>query len=77
MPTQLRRCCPTCCEHTTSVVPEGDGWRIEMVVASAGWLRELMLRLGAEAKVLSPPDWVGIGAVAAAELLARYEPERP
>jgi len=58
---------------TTSVTPDGDGWRIEVSVASEGWLRELLLRLGAEARVLSPPEWVHLGAAAASELLARYE----
>jgi len=58
---------------TTSVTPDGDGWRIEVTVASEGWLRDLLLRLGAEAEVLSPPEWTGLGATAAAELLARYE----
>lgn len=58
---------------TTSVIADGDGWRIEVSVASEGWLRELLLRLGAEAQVLSPPEWVHLGGTAARELLARYE----
>ena len=61
---------------TTSVVPDGEGWRIEVTVASEGWLRELLLRLGAQAAVVSPPEWSGLGAEAAAELLSRYEASR-
>ncbi|MDO8362276.1 MAG: WYL domain-containing protein [Actinomycetota bacterium] len=57
---------------TRSVQPDGDGWLLELSVVSERWLRELLLRLGAEATVLQPPEWVGLGAAAAAELLARY-----
>jgi len=58
---------------TRSATPEGDGWLLEVTVASERWLRDLLLRLGAEAVVLSPPEWVGLGADAAATLLARYD----
>jgi predicted DNA-binding transcriptional regulator YafY len=61
---------------TTSVTPDGPGWLIEVTVASEGWLRDLLLRLGAQATVVSPPEWSGLGADAAAELLSRYEASR-
>ena len=58
---------------TRSVEAVGDGWVIEVTVASERWLRDLLLRLGPDAAVLRPTEWQGIGAAAAAELLARYE----
>ena len=61
---------------TTSVKPDGDGWLIELTVASERWLGELLLRLGAGAEVLSPPEWVTLGADAAGALLARYDATR-
>lgn len=61
---------------TTSVAEDGDGWRIELPVASERWLRDLLLRLGAGATVDSPPEWVDLGRIAAAEVLARYEANR-
>ena len=57
---------------TRSVLPDGDGWRIEVTVASERWLRDLLLRLGAEAHVEEPAEWVHLGATAAAEVLRRY-----
>jgi len=57
---------------TRSVQPDGDGWLIEVTVASERWLSELLLRLGAEAEVLEPPQWRDLGARAATALLARY-----
>ena len=58
---------------TRSVQPDGDGWLIEVTVASERWLRDLLLRLGSEAEVVRPAEWVGLGAAAASELLRRYE----
>jgi predicted DNA-binding transcriptional regulator YafY len=58
---------------TRSVQPDGDGWLIEVTVASERWLRELVLQLGSEAVVVRPPEWVDLGAQAAAQLLRRYE----
>ena len=57
---------------TRSVQQDGDGWRIEVTVASERWLRDLLLRLGAEAHVVEPAEWVNLGATAAAEVLRRY-----
>ncbi|MGB8858326.1 MAG: WYL domain-containing protein, partial [Ilumatobacteraceae bacterium] len=36
-----------------------DGWLIEVPVAGERWLRELLLRLGPDAEVLRPAEWVG------------------
>lgn len=60
---------------TRSVQPDGDGWLIEVTVASERWLRDLLLRLGAEASVVEPAEWVHLGATAAAEVLSRYAEE--
>ena len=58
---------------TRSVQADGDGWLLEVTVASERWLRDLLLRLGPDAQVLRPSEWVRLGAVAAGELLRRYE----
>ncbi|MCX6520348.1 MAG: WYL domain-containing protein [Actinobacteria bacterium] len=54
--------------------PAGGGWQVvELAVASEGWLRQLLVRLGPDAEVVAPPAWRDLGARAAAELLAaRY-----
>lgn len=49
------------------------GWRVDLTVARREWLAELLLRLGAAARVVSPPELAGAGAAAAAELLALYD----
>jgi proteasome accessory factor C len=46
---------------------------VELAVTDERWLRELLLRLGSEAAVLSPDEWRHLGADTAATLLARYE----
>lgn len=58
---------------TRSLERDGDGWRVEVTVASDVWLAELLVRLGAEARVLEPAQWAHLGAQAASALLARYE----
>jgi proteasome accessory factor C len=50
-----------------------DGLEVGLTVASERWLRALLLRLGDGAEVLDPPEWRGLAADAAAELLRRYE----
>jgi proteasome accessory factor C len=52
----------------------GDGSQVvEMVVANESWLRQLLVRLGADATVIAPDEWRELGGRAAAELLAaRY-----
>ena len=51
---------------------EGDALVVRMAVASEQWLRTLLLRLGANAEVLEPPEWRRLGADAAQQLLSRY-----
>lgn len=50
----------------------GDAWEVSLSITSERWLRALLLRLGPHAQVLEPPEWRHLGAVAAAELYARY-----
>ena len=58
---------------TRSVVTDGDVTEVELVVASERWLTDLLLRLGQDATVVSPPEWRDLGARAARRLLAeRY-----
>lgn len=45
---------------------------VDLTVAHEGWLAELLLRLGASATVLAPPEWVDLGARTAVEVLRRY-----
>ena len=58
---------------TRGVTDDGDGVVVELTVANETWLRDLLLRLGAGAVVLDPPEWRTVGADAARRLLARYE----
>ena len=58
---------------TRSLVRHADHLLIEVTVASESWLAELLLRLGADASVVAPAAWSGVGARAAAELLQRYD----
>ncbi|MFM7046245.1 MAG: helix-turn-helix transcriptional regulator [Ilumatobacteraceae bacterium] len=53
--------------------PLGDGWRIDLTVATREWLAELMLRLGPTARVVSPPDLADVGTEAARRLLEVYD----
>jgi proteasome accessory factor C len=58
---------------TRSVAATPDGLVVELTIVSPQWLAELLLRLGPSATVASPAEWRGLGADAAAEVLARYE----
>lgn len=53
----------------------GDGrLRLTLVVSARPWLERLLLQLGPHGRVVDgPDDLVGVGAEAAARLLARYE----
>jgi proteasome accessory factor C len=52
---------------------DGERLRVELTVVSDEWLAELLLRLGPSATVVAPEPWQGLGASAAAAVLARYE----
>jgi len=52
---------------------DGAALVVRMAVANEQWLRTLLLRLGPFAEVQEPDAWRDLGAVAAGELLARYE----
>jgi proteasome accessory factor C len=58
---------------TRSVTTAEGGTEVELSITDPRWLRELLLRLGPAARVVSPLEWQALGADAAAELLARYE----
>lgn len=51
---------------------EGGRLRVRLAVAGERWLERLLLRVGPEARVLSPPALSGLGATAARRLLGRY-----
>ncbi len=52
---------------------EPDGrLRVELAVTSERWLARLLLRVGAEAEVVSPVEWRGLASATAAQVLARY-----
>jgi proteasome accessory factor C len=56
-----------------SALPDGpDLLLVELPVLSVRWLERLLLRLGAEAQVLDPPELRAAGATAAERVLARY-----
>lgn len=53
--------------------PDSDGWRLARVpVTSERWLARLLLRLGTDAQVIEPQEYIDLGAVTAAAVLARY-----
>ncbi len=58
---------------TRSVERGADGTVVELTVTDPRWLRELLLRLGPSARVLTPAEWQELGADAARALLRRYE----
>lgn len=49
------------------------GLEVDLTVANDEWLDELLLRVGAQGRVVSPADWSGRGAAAARHLLALYD----
>ena len=51
----------------------GDHLIVRLAVASEQWLRTLLLRLGPNAEVVEPAEWRDLGALAARQLLSRYE----
>ena len=55
-----------------SVAEHDDGMEVVLPVVSERWLERVLLRAGAEAGVLDPPELVDTGRLAAARLLARY-----
>jgi proteasome accessory factor C len=60
---------------TRQVEERADGeLRVTMLVAGTVFLERLLLRVGASAEVVSPPDLTGLGADAARAVLGRYEP---
>jgi proteasome accessory factor C len=50
-----------------------DGIEVDLTVADEQWLDELLVRVGAQGRVVAPAAWAGRGAAAARRLLARYE----
>ncbi len=59
----------------TNVEALDDGrTRVTLAVAGERWLERLLLRLGPDAEVEAPADWVDVGRDAARRLLARYRP---
>jgi hypothetical protein len=49
--------------------PQG-GWRVRLVASERAWLERLLLRLGADARVVEGPP--NVARDAACRLLARY-----
>jgi len=50
-----------------------DAIEVDLTVADEQWLDELLVRVGARGRVVSPADWADRGAAAAKRLLALYE----
>jgi len=59
---------------TRSVKELGEGrLQVELAVSGQAWLERLLLRVGAEAEVTGPPEFVEVGRQAAERILARYQ----
>jgi proteasome accessory factor C len=54
--------------------PDGS-WRVVLAVSERVWLERLLLRLGPDARVVSPAELTRAGADAARRLLRRYQPD--
>ncbi len=56
-----------------SVVRRDDGsLEVVMAISETAWLERLLVGLGPDARVLAPPEFVGLGAAAATRLRHRY-----
>jgi proteasome accessory factor C len=56
-----------------SVTTEGDDTIVHLAIVSENWLRDLVLQLGPDAQVVEPPEWRGLAARTARQLLdVRY-----
>ena len=51
---------------------EDGSCEVELTVASEEWLARLLLRVGTDGAVLSPPEWTDLSARTASRLLERY-----
>lgn len=56
---------------------DGGRLRVRLAVAGERWLERLLLRVGPEARVVSPAALSGLGAAAAARLIERYRAGAP
>lgn len=53
--------------------PDSDGWiTLRLPVASERWLARVLVRLGPDAAIVDGAEFAGVGAAAAARILARY-----
>jgi proteasome accessory factor C len=50
----------------------GGGQRVVLAVSEPGWLERVLLRVGAQAHVVEPPDRRGLAAATARRVLERY-----
>lgn len=55
-----------------AIEEHGDRLRVRLAVVSQPWFERLLLRLGAEARVVAPEPMRALAAEAAARVLARY-----
>jgi proteasome accessory factor C len=55
-------------------VDDTDDGRLRVTIVASGprWLERVLLRAGAGAEVLDPPEWIDLGSSAARRLLALY-----
>jgi predicted DNA-binding transcriptional regulator YafY len=52
---------------------DGNVTDVLLDVSGLAWFERLLLQLGPDARVVSPPDLTDLAAAAAARVLARYE----
>jgi len=55
----------------------GGGLRVAAALAGTRWLERLLVRVGPGARVVEPPELAGLGAAAAARVLAVYRRDGP
>jgi len=62
---------------TESVTERADGsLEIVLAVSERAWLERLLVRLGPDARVIGPPEFLGVATAAAQRILGRYSHTR-
>jgi proteasome accessory factor C len=54
----------------------GGGQRVVLAISEPAWLERVLLRVGADARVVDPPGRRGVAAAVARRVLARYADDR-
>jgi proteasome accessory factor C len=59
--------------HESATQARDGSWRVVLAISEPAWLERLLVGLGPDARVVAPPELVGLGADAADRLRRRYQ----